>query len=282
MRAGRATGWPVTAWFSPAQARPAQAAAPRPRRRGPPAHRPGAHLGAGAPPRCSGPASTPRCARSPTTSPPAWPGPGSSPYAAPRWRACPSSGDRLDGALADTDLGAARTPVWAGAVRVLQWLLLAAALVGGLWLLALAGAAFLQLPRARDPAHGRDPGPDPAAGRRAWSSGCCSRVVCRFLVSATARRRARVADQRLRRGGPDRRPRSSSSSRSRPSWWRTRPCGPGWPRRSSSHRPRPQACRRASRCSTAPPVRGGPLSVLCAKSRPDHTDRPSRRRRRDR
>ena len=31
LRASRATGWPVTAWLSPAPARPAQAAAPRPR-----------------------------------------------------------------------------------------------------------------------------------------------------------------------------------------------------------------------------------------------------------
>ena len=34
-------------------------------------------------------------------------------------------GDRLDRALAATDLGAARIPLWAGLVRVLQWLLIA-------------------------------------------------------------------------------------------------------------------------------------------------------------
>ena len=41
--------------------------------------------------------------------------------------------DRLDAALADTDLGVARIPVWAGFVRVLQWLLILAALGGGAW-----------------------------------------------------------------------------------------------------------------------------------------------------
>ena len=38
--------------------------------------------------------------------------------------------DRLDGALAATDLGVARIPGWAGLVRVLQWLLILTALVG--------------------------------------------------------------------------------------------------------------------------------------------------------
>src|SRR5262249_6419881 len=31
-------------------------------------------------------------------------------------------GDRLDAEIADTDLGVARIPIWAGAVRLLQWL----------------------------------------------------------------------------------------------------------------------------------------------------------------
>ena len=109
----------------------------------------------------------------------------------------PEIGDRLDKALGETDLGATRTPAWAGAVRVLQWLLLAAALVGGLWLLALAGAAFLKLPEPATPSTAGIPVPTLllVAG---VLLGLLLALLCRFLVSATARRRARVAGQRLR------------------------------------------------------------------------------------
>lgn len=111
-------------------------------------------------------------------------------------------GDRLDAALADTDLGASRTPLWAGAVRLLQWLLLAAALVGGLWLLALAGASFLQLP---EPATPRTVGfPVPTLLLVGGVGlGVLLAVLCRFLVAGTARRRARAADRRLRDGVRD-------------------------------------------------------------------------------
>ena len=51
--------------------------------------------------------------------------------------------DRLDAEIAETDLGVARLPVWAGVVRVLQWLLILAALVGGAWTVALAASGSL-------------------------------------------------------------------------------------------------------------------------------------------
>ena len=54
-------------------------------------------------------------------------------------------GDRLDKAMADTDLQVAKIPVWAGAVRLLQWLLILAAIGGGGWLAALAVMDFLEL-----------------------------------------------------------------------------------------------------------------------------------------
>ena len=45
--------------------------------------------------------------------------------------------DELDVAIAETDLGASGIPWWAGVVRVLQWLLILAALLGGAWTVAL-------------------------------------------------------------------------------------------------------------------------------------------------
>ncbi len=53
--------------------------------------------------------------------------------------------DRLDAAVAGTDLGPERVPAWQRAVGGLQWLLVLTALAGALWLLALVGLAYLQL-----------------------------------------------------------------------------------------------------------------------------------------
>ena len=54
--------------------------------------------------------------------------------------------DQLDQAVVGTDLGADRVPLWWRAGAALQWLLAAAAVLGGLWLLALGLGSFLQLP----------------------------------------------------------------------------------------------------------------------------------------
>ncbi len=53
--------------------------------------------------------------------------------------------DRLDRAVAGTDLGPDRTPIWQRAVGGLQWLLALGALTGALWLLGLVGLGLLQL-----------------------------------------------------------------------------------------------------------------------------------------
>jgi GTP-binding protein EngB required for normal cell division len=105
--------------------------------------------------------------------------------------------DRLDAALAGTDLGADRIPVWAGLVRALQWLLILAALGGALWLAAIAVVAYLQLPEVPTPSVGQLPVPTLLLVG-GLVLGIVLALVCRLLVSATARRRARTAERRLR------------------------------------------------------------------------------------
>jgi hypothetical protein len=105
--------------------------------------------------------------------------------------------DRLDKALADTDLGASRIPVWAGLVRVLQWLLLLAAVGGAVWLGAMFATRYLtfEMPATPDVAGYPLPLVVLVGG---VVLGILFALLCRVLVSATARRRARVADRRLR------------------------------------------------------------------------------------
>lgn len=53
--------------------------------------------------------------------------------------------DALDRAVVGVDLGVDRVPLWWRAAGALQWLLVAAALVGGAWLLLLAFNSYLQM-----------------------------------------------------------------------------------------------------------------------------------------
>jgi GTP-binding protein EngB required for normal cell division len=109
----------------------------------------------------------------------------------------PDLGDRLDAALADTDLGASRVPVWAGAVRFLQWVLILGALAGAGWLGVLAVMGYLRMPQPGTPDVGALPLPTLLL-LGGVALGLLLALVCRFLVAATARRRARSADRRLR------------------------------------------------------------------------------------
>ncbi len=106
--------------------------------------------------------------------------------------------DRLDRAVAGTDLGPDRTPLWQRMVGGLQWLLLLAAVTGALWLLALVGLAYLQLDDVV-PLPKVEGIPLPTlllvAGLLA---GSLMAVLVRPLVAASARRRARAADRRLK------------------------------------------------------------------------------------
>ena len=109
----------------------------------------------------------------------------------------PDLGDRLDGALASTDLGVERIPVWAGAVRLVQWLLITAALLGAAWLGALAVMGYLQVPQPATPRVWELPLPSLLL-LGGVVVGVLLGLVCKLLVSLTARRRARAADRRLR------------------------------------------------------------------------------------
>ena len=109
----------------------------------------------------------------------------------------PDLNDRLDSALGATELNAERIPVWAGLVRVLQWLLLLAALAGAVWLGVLATDRYLGVSEPSTPDVAGIPVPTVML-LGGVVLGVVLALVCRILVSATARSRARSADRRLR------------------------------------------------------------------------------------
>ncbi|MEV8630580.1 GTPase [Streptosporangium sp. NPDC051023] len=85
------------------------------------------------------------------------------PWAAAVRRAARSHGDELedglDRAVAATSLGGFRRPVWWRVTGLAQWLVFAATLAGGLWLLGLLGLDYLRLPRPYMPTAGEFPWP---------------------------------------------------------------------------------------------------------------------------
>jgi hypothetical protein len=197
MRANRATGWPVTAWFSRLR--------PDPLKR---LHldlgkEEGSHLSGRR--RTSVPAPTQvqrarvdaevRMIADQVT------GSLTRPWADSVRRASlsrlPELGDRLDAALLETKLNTERMPIWAGFVRVLQWLLLLTAVAGLVW----SGVVLF------DPQFGVDRPDTPDVQGfpvpvvlllGGVALGLLLALLCRILVSATARSRARAADRRLR------------------------------------------------------------------------------------
>jgi energy-coupling factor transporter ATP-binding protein EcfA2 len=106
--------------------------------------------------------------------------------------------DELDKAVAGTDLGVQKRPLWWGAVGGLQWLLLVTALVGAGWLLALVGLGFLRLDDVLPlPEAAGLPLPTLLLGA-GLLAGLLLAVVSRPFVRAAARRRSRRAGARLR------------------------------------------------------------------------------------
>jgi putative protein kinase ArgK-like GTPase of G3E family len=105
--------------------------------------------------------------------------------------------DRLDRAVAGTDLGSPRTPLWQRGVGGLQWLLALVALAGALWLLALVVLGLFQLD---------DVVPLPRVEGLPLPTlllvgglvaGALLALVARPFVGLRARRRARRAELRL-------------------------------------------------------------------------------------
>ena len=105
--------------------------------------------------------------------------------------------DRLDRAVTSTDLGVATTPLWCRGVRVVQWVLLLAALLGAAWLGALAGAAYLQLPMPATPDYRGFAVPSLMLVLGVLA-GIALAAVSRVLISLSSKARARKAETRLR------------------------------------------------------------------------------------
>jgi GTP-binding protein EngB required for normal cell division len=105
--------------------------------------------------------------------------------------------DALDRAVAKTDLGMSRTPLWWRAVGALQWLFTLAAVVGLGWLIAGYAVRALGLPALEHPKVGEVPLPTLLLlgglllGLLLW-------LLLKPVVNWAARRARRRADHRLR------------------------------------------------------------------------------------
>ena len=105
--------------------------------------------------------------------------------------------DALDQAVASTDLQVERRPRWWAVVGVLQWLALAAAIVGAGWLVALAVVGFLRLPEIPTP----DLGPLPVPTVLLFGGlllGVLLAVGSRFAARVGGDRRAESVRRQLR------------------------------------------------------------------------------------
>ncbi|MFG1966374.1 GTPase [Nonomuraea sp. NPDC049028] len=105
--------------------------------------------------------------------------------------------DAVDRAVATTSLGAIRRPRWWRAVGVLQWLVFAVMVAGGLWLGALFGMDYLRLPQPPLPTVGVVPWPTVLLGGGALA-GVVIALLSRLAAWAGGHRRARRVAKTLR------------------------------------------------------------------------------------
>jgi GTP-binding protein EngB required for normal cell division len=101
--------------------------------------------------------------------------------------------ERLDAAVSSTDLGDGRVPLWTSAVRGLQWLLLLAAVVGGLWLIGDKGLKM----DVSDPKVAGLPASAVLLGA-GLVIGVVLGVLCTMAVDTAAKAKADEASTRLR------------------------------------------------------------------------------------
>ncbi|MDD9206295.1 50S ribosome-binding GTPase, partial [Georgenia sp. 10Sc9-8] len=105
--------------------------------------------------------------------------------------------DALDAAIAGTDLEQGRRPRWWRVVGALQWLFLAAAIAGTVWLGVLAGMSYLQLPQPTTPMAGPLPWPTVLLAG-SLLAGLLLALLGGMAARAGARRRARRVERRIR------------------------------------------------------------------------------------
>lgn len=105
--------------------------------------------------------------------------------------------DQLDRAVGGTDLGKVGVPGWAQVVRVLQWLIFLVALGGAAWLGVLAVMGYLRMPEPPTPEVRDFPLPTLMLVGGVVL-GIVLALLSRWLVSLTAKARARKVEQRLR------------------------------------------------------------------------------------
>jgi energy-coupling factor transporter ATP-binding protein EcfA2 len=105
--------------------------------------------------------------------------------------------DALDQAVVTTDLGVERRPRWWAVVNVLQWLALAAAVVGAVWLIALAVVGWLRLPEIGTPDWGPLPVPT-ALLLGGFLLGVLLAIGSRIAARIGADRRADAVRRKLR------------------------------------------------------------------------------------
>ncbi len=105
--------------------------------------------------------------------------------------------DELDMAVAGVDLGVGRRPLWWRLGNVVQWVALLAVVAGLGWLGVLAGLAYLRLPPPPTPEWRGFPVPTLLV-LGGVLAGLLTALVCRIAAGLGARRRAALAQRRLR------------------------------------------------------------------------------------
>jgi GTP-binding protein EngB required for normal cell division len=107
------------------------------------------------------------------------------------------TGDALDMAVAQTDLGLDRRPLWWAGVKWLQWALFAVTVLGALWLAGLLALDYLALPEPDTPDWRGVPFPTLMFLGGALA-GLVLALLSRVVAGLSARRRASAVERRLR------------------------------------------------------------------------------------